>query len=281
MTQHPKPSLNTALILNWIFIPGLLLLLLNDHYLKFQFSGWITGKLSDFIGLLIFPMFLQFLFPRLGRYPTVITGLSFILWKLPISGPVIDLYNKVAIIPITRTVDYTDLIALSILPLTDYLIRNIDRYKLRSIKYSINPRLATTIVLIPATIIFMATEPPIGFRESRNGEILIGKTYRLKMSREEALTRIKAFGSPVEKDSLIRPWRTEAFYVMKNIVLPGEKDTIQSIDFSIITEGEKTFLGIWKIKISDGPIPQWRRAGRYYRRLIHSDLVEEVKQPPK
>jgi hypothetical protein len=35
------------------------LLILNDHVLKEAFPGFLTGKLSDFCGLVFFPLFLQ------------------------------------------------------------------------------------------------------------------------------------------------------------------------------------------------------------------------------
>lgn len=31
---------------------------LNDHFLKYHFNSWWTGKLSDFAGLFFFPLFL-------------------------------------------------------------------------------------------------------------------------------------------------------------------------------------------------------------------------------
>lgn len=34
-------------------------LVLNDHFLKAAFPGFVTGKLSDFAGLAFFPLFLQ------------------------------------------------------------------------------------------------------------------------------------------------------------------------------------------------------------------------------
>lgn len=34
------------------------LLLVNDHYLKATWPGWLTGKLSDFAGLAFFPLLL-------------------------------------------------------------------------------------------------------------------------------------------------------------------------------------------------------------------------------
>ena len=33
------------------------LLLINDHVLKYHYPGWITGKLSDFVGLFVAPLF--------------------------------------------------------------------------------------------------------------------------------------------------------------------------------------------------------------------------------
>ena len=33
-------------------------LIINDHYLKAHYPGWITGKLSDFAGIFFFPLFL-------------------------------------------------------------------------------------------------------------------------------------------------------------------------------------------------------------------------------
>lgn len=34
------------------------LMALNDHWLKYQYPGWVTGKLSDFAGLYFTPIFL-------------------------------------------------------------------------------------------------------------------------------------------------------------------------------------------------------------------------------
>ena len=114
MLNQTPITRNSTLVLNWIFIPGLLLLVINDHYLKSEFPNWMTGKISDFAGLLIFPMFLQFLFPRLRRFSVLLTGLLFVFFKLPVSDAAIAVYDKIAIIPITRTVDYSDLMALPV-----------------------------------------------------------------------------------------------------------------------------------------------------------------------
>jgi hypothetical protein len=274
MTKQIQSSRNNALIFNWIFIPGLVLLLLNDHYLKWEFSNWITGKISDFIGLLIFPMFLQFWFPRLSRISILLTGLLFIFWKLPVSEPFITLYNKVAIIPITRTVDYSDFIALSVLPLANHFIKRIDQYKIGSIA----PAFLTYLVVIPAAVVFMATEPPVSYYMKPGGDIHIGKSYSLKISREEALARLKAEGFSIQPDTSRQGGNRATYFLMKNVILDGGKDTIETIQFGFLGDGPKTLLLINNVQLKNkDSIPNWRLLKKYYRRLIRSGIVQEVK----
>jgi len=274
MSKQIRSSRNNALIFNWIFIPGLVVLLLNDHYLKWEFANWFTGKISDFIGLLIFPMFLQFLFPRLSGISIVVTGVLFVFWKLPISEPFITLYNKVAIIAITRTVDYSDLLALSMLPLADYFIKRIDQYKIGSI----SPALVTWLVAIPAAVVFMATEPPVSYYMKPGGDIHIGKSYKLKISQEAALARLKAEGFSVQPDTSQRSESRAAYYVMKNVVLDGGKDTIEAIQFGFLGNGDKTLLLINNVQLKNkNSLSNWSVLKKYYRRLIRSEIVEEVK----
>jgi hypothetical protein len=45
-------------LLNPITLVFLFTLALNDHYLKWKFPGFLTGKLSDFTGVFLFPVFL-------------------------------------------------------------------------------------------------------------------------------------------------------------------------------------------------------------------------------
>jgi hypothetical protein len=40
-------------------VMAVLVLLVNDHVLKVSFPGWWTGKISDFAGLIFFPLLLQ------------------------------------------------------------------------------------------------------------------------------------------------------------------------------------------------------------------------------
>jgi hypothetical protein len=100
------------------FLAALLLLLLNDCALKQLFPGVLTGKLSDFAGLFVFPMFWAAFAPRRRTFAYASTALCFIFWKSSYSQPIIDCWNALPFFNIRRTVDPTDLLALSVLPLS-------------------------------------------------------------------------------------------------------------------------------------------------------------------
>jgi hypothetical protein len=102
------------------FLITLSLLLVNDFYLKSAFGGPITGKLSDFAGLFAFTLSCLALFPQFaGRICALIAGL-FTVWKSGYSQPLLDLWNQIGIVRISRTVDLTDLVALSVIPIAYY-----------------------------------------------------------------------------------------------------------------------------------------------------------------
>ncbi|MBI5288860.1 MAG: hypothetical protein HY873_07795 [Chloroflexi bacterium] len=105
------------------FVAGLLLLLANDFVLKQAYPGVLTGKLSDFAGLFIFPMFWSALFPRRTREIYLATALGFVWWKSPLSQGAIDGWNAGGIFEIGRVVDYTDLVALVVLPISHTCLR--------------------------------------------------------------------------------------------------------------------------------------------------------------
>lgn len=101
------------------FLLSLMLLLLNDLYLKAAFHNAFTGKLSDFCGLFIFPIFWTVLFPRRKPFIYFFTAVFFIYWKSSYSAPFIERFSTY-VFPVQRTVDLTDLFALIVLPLSWY-----------------------------------------------------------------------------------------------------------------------------------------------------------------
>lgn len=139
------------LLTNYVFITGLLLLALNDHLWKDLYGNWITGKISDFAGVLILPIFLAFVFNTRGRRVILATVLFFTYWKSPLSQGLIDGINTAGLVHYARVVDYTDLIAFIVLPLSWRVVREPERYLL-----SVRPAPALShYLLLPLCLVFL------------------------------------------------------------------------------------------------------------------------------
>lgn len=93
------------------YLAALGVLVLNDHVLKDAFPGFLTGKLSDFAGVYVLAVFLAFVSPR--GFACIAAGVLFVWWKSPLSDPFIAALPWEA----SRVVDWTDLMALAMLPL--------------------------------------------------------------------------------------------------------------------------------------------------------------------
>ena len=106
------------LILSPLFLISLCILFLNDFILKDLYPGLITGKLSDFAGLIVFTTFIYFLIGKWKKHIFLVSALLFIFWKSSLSTGIIEFSNSLLPLTIGRVIDYTDLIALLILPIT-------------------------------------------------------------------------------------------------------------------------------------------------------------------
>ncbi|HQU85109.1 MAG TPA: hypothetical protein PKY59_18355 [Pyrinomonadaceae bacterium] len=175
-----------TLLLSPLFIFGLFLLLLNDFYLKSAFSNFLTGKLSDFAGLFIFPLFWSAFFPKRKLLIYVSTAIFFVFWKSPFSQILIEYWNSFEILRIGRVVDYSDLIALLILPCS-YL------YFLRFQQPQSFPlqvqKIASIAVILLSVFAFTATH----FKNERG--FVYGKEYDLKLTKEEFNFRLSKLDS--------------------------------------------------------------------------------------
>src|SRR5687767_3051973 len=122
-----------------------MLLALNDHVLKAAYGNALTGKLSDFAGLFAFAVFFASLAPRHAAAICATCGALFAFWKLPASTPF------VALLPVERVVDATDLFALLVLPFAWLFVR------------TMSARPTRTAVVVPIAIAsivcFAATSP--------------------------------------------------------------------------------------------------------------------------
>jgi hypothetical protein len=108
----------------WPFLLALALLLLNDFWLKAQFPGLITGKLSDFAGIAVIALPCLAAFPGRARAIYLAIAAAFLWWKSPLSGAFISFANDASPYDIARVVDYSDLLALLVLPLCSIATRD-------------------------------------------------------------------------------------------------------------------------------------------------------------
>jgi hypothetical protein len=112
------------LLLSPGFLLALLLLILNDHVLKYTFHNSLTGKLSDLVGLFAFSVFWLALFDRQkSREILVVIGVLFFVWKTELSEPFIHLINGISPLDFDRVVDYSDLCALLMLPVASWYVK--------------------------------------------------------------------------------------------------------------------------------------------------------------
>lgn len=115
-----------------VFVAAIALLVLNDFVLKAAFHNALTGKLSDFAGLVAFTLFGCAIWPKRRWIVAIASTVGFIYWKSPYSQSVIDFANAFLPIPISRTVDYTDLIALPAIWLVCHVVPKMRAWPARS-----------------------------------------------------------------------------------------------------------------------------------------------------
>ena len=143
-------------LLNYIFLAGLLLLALNDHLWKDLYGNWLTGKLSDVAGVVILPLFLAAVF-QLRTWPALLTTVLFFgWWKSPLSQGALDAVNTLGIAHFARVVDYSDYLAFLGLPLSWWVLRSPERFRVGP--RGMNPVALTRYGVLPLTLLlFIAT----------------------------------------------------------------------------------------------------------------------------
>lgn len=131
------------------FMLALGLLITNDLLLKDVYHNWLTGKLSDFAGLYALFLFIQGA-SNLDLIKTrLILICSFVWWKSGFSQGFIELWNALPVFNLHREVDYSDLLAITILFLP--------RLNIQVLPSSITNNMALVIISV---ISFVATSIP-------------------------------------------------------------------------------------------------------------------------
>lgn len=183
-------SASSRLRLDLLVSPGFLIalgvLVVNDAVLKARYHNAITGKLSDFAGLFAFAILGNAFSPRRPLSLYLGTALAFALWKSPLADGFIAFVSQWW--PIGRVVDWTDLVALAVLPLAwVYVGRARAITLLRPLRY---------LSLAGTFVAFAATSPA---REHFEDDT----TYVVPVDRRELLPALKRLG---DSDSSFSMW---------------------------------------------------------------------------
>ncbi|MFK7948440.1 MAG: hypothetical protein AB8G11_12690 [Saprospiraceae bacterium] len=160
-----------------IFILSIILLLLNDWFFKEMFHNTLTGKSSDFAGLLAFPYFFSVLFPKYRKFIHGLTILGFIFWKSVYAQPIINVVNFVGF-PIHRVIDFTDNVA---------LISVLASYFLLEHRWYLQLKPVVMRMIIGVSIFsFLATSPIMMLIADADFE---NQVYEFDFNRDELISR--------------------------------------------------------------------------------------------
>lgn len=277
-------------ILNPVFIVGLVALLLNNFYFKHTFLNTLTGKLSDFAGLIVFPIFIAWIIPTFKKSISIVTGILFIIWKTPLVTPIIETVNQTLPFKIQRIIDCSDYLALFVLPFAHKIINKdstlfINTSKLiRLSKFGIA---SVSFFAICATSI----PPPV---EIPKGTVYIGKEYTIKKSKAETIELIKSLGYNVDyyenldDSTTIKKYRSSRilYYQTDNIVIYDDDskpiDTIPNVKYTMYEPKEnRTKIEIINVTISkDGNIQRWQTLKylrKQYKKAMEKQMIKKIK----
>ena len=196
------------LLLHPLFIASILVLLFNDFYLKWEYGNQITGKLSDFAGLFAFGVFAAAIFSRYKTWVLVACGLFFIWWKSPLADPIILFCNSCLGIPVDRTIDNSDYIALAVLP---------GAYFLKPIHFPTNFIRTATLWIVGTVAMFSFTATSMIKNLTDSNRVQVDKTIKTKKSDSTVIALMEKGGlNPVQIPAIYEREWSPNLYVKTN-----------------------------------------------------------------
>ncbi len=280
-----KAHRNKYYILNYVFIICVLILLFNDHYFKFIYSNWVTGKFSDIVGIIILPLLISYIFPRLQDLAILVSAITFIFWKSPLSQNLIDLYNDLSVLQTSRVVDYTDLFVLIFLPFPYYIIKKIDNLNWIKI-HKANP----VVILLPTFFSLMATSPPPSYYYTKTDGNL--KCYKCNFivgyNQDEIVEKLKKLDivfdsiAPIDSIALKRvpDLKNENAHVYRLNSLVIDKDTLRNLDFTMRTvkKGKtKIYFNGMTVSNDISTLKLEIKLREYYKDILFKELKNKLK----
>ncbi len=178
-----KANSRTDILLAPLFLLGLSTLLLNDFFFKYEYSNLLTGKLSDFAGLFIFPIFFSAIFPKYTKVIYALTIAIFGYWNSTLAQGLITILNDSGI-HIGRTNDPTDFLAFAVLPFSYFHFKK----QIAQPKVSIGTPIRIAIGMV-AIFSFIATTLP---KQEVELGISSNKTYSLDMNKTEFFGKLQS-----------------------------------------------------------------------------------------
>lgn len=271
-------SRNKILITNFIFLIGILILFLNDQLFKFSFSNFLTGKISDILGLIIFPFLLTYLFPKLKEYSVFLAALIFAFWKSEYSQNLIDFYNSVSPIETSRVIDYSDFLALFFLPIPFILIKNSE--KLQKISFQ---TLNDKLLLIPIFLILIAETPPIDYYYSQSDGNLkcYNCTAKVKYSTNDVIKKLKKKGlvfdsiQPIYIKGIVD---STSYLCFKKELILGN-DTLRNLDIALRPlkkNKSKIYFNGMTVSKSLTNEELKKKLRKYYEKLIFNEINSKL-----
>jgi hypothetical protein len=113
------------------------------------------------------------------------------------------------------------------------------------------------------------------------GDIHIGKSFKMKISKEKVLEKLRAEGFTVRLDTSHKNLGRPEYYLIENIVLAGGKDTIKSIQFGFYGNDDKPRLLLNNVTLQgDWKTSDWKELKNYskhYKKLIKSEVIDDLK----
>lgn len=273
-------KINFNLLKSNYFLVSLFLLILNDLYLKYEFSNWFTGKLSDFAGLFIFPFFFSVFIPSKIKQIYFSTVLLFVFWKLEISNTFINYITELTNIAFYRTIDNTDFIALVVLPFSyKYFLKQKTEIKNeKTTKYLINP-----IIGIITIYAFIADTNP---RQNAKVKFKSNQNFVVELNKNDILANSQfKYQNPniSEIDSLfdiyfdIPTYRAEATAKVRIIKIEKDKTIIKLDSITEVLITGTLFFGISQSNINGCE----KLNVEEYEKYFEENCIEVIKQNKK
>lgn len=242
---------NSDYLLNRVFLLALFLLLFNDFYLKAAFPSFLSGKLSDLSGLIVFTLFLTFLFgSRFKGIVFITTALLFCWWKSALSNSFILQWNSLfSFYSIERVVDYSDMFCLGIL-IPVYFYRS-KRISLPESRWVAAPVLLLTVFAISAT----SKAKNMGAYNNTK-RYIIQESFKIKkVTQAEFVQYLSLSNMTVEKNPNATPPSKPSdygYYILRNFKIV-DGITVESMRIGIKEKNENLKVLIQDVNLFDPP----------------------------